>query len=148
MMPVPVTYEVEQQIKLALHKYCESIDTADFDAFAALFERGRWFMVPQPGSQPVRDWLDQHIVLYDGHTYTRHEISNLSIEPTDSPDEAAFNCYVTIWQDLPQEPPKLMVHARFDGSFQRSGEAWWWSTHALTEHYRGDLSGHIKGALG
>lgn len=147
-MPVTVGYEVEQQIKLTLHRYCETIDTADFDAFAALFERGRWFMVSQPGSQPVRDWLDEYIVLYDGHTYTRHEISNLSIQPTDSPDEVAFNCYVTIWQDLPGEPPKLLAHARFDGSFQRSGETWWWYTHALTVQYAGDLSGHIKGGLG
>lgn len=147
-MPITVSYEVEQQIKLTLHKYCEAIDTADFDGFAALFERGRWFMVSQPGSQPVRDWLDERIVLYDGHTYTRHEISNLSVRPTESPDDVAFNCYVAIWQDLPGESPKLMVHVRFDGSFHRSGETWWWATHTAAEQYAGDLSGHIKGGLG
>lgn len=148
MITSTVSYEVEQQIKLTLHKYCEAIDTADFDAFAALFERGRWFMVSEPGSQPVRDWLDEYIVLYDGHTHTRHEITNLSVLPTGSPDETAFNCYVTIWQDLPETPPKLMAHVRFDGSFQRSEQSWWWTTHTATVQYAGDLGGHIKGGLG
>lgn len=144
----PVSYEVEQQVELTLHKYCEAIDTADFAGFAALFERGRWALAPQPGSQAVRDWLDERIVLYDGNTHTRHEMSNVSVHAAETPDEAAFTCYIAIWQDLPGEPPKLMAHARFDGTFRRSGETWWWSTHELTVQYAGDLSGHIKGGLG
>jgi hypothetical protein len=44
-------------------------------------------------------------------------------------------------------PAALMVHARVDGSFQRSGETWWWSV-CSTVHYVGDLSGHIRGGLG
>jgi 3-phenylpropionate/cinnamic acid dioxygenase small subunit len=148
MMPVLASNEAVQQITQALYRYCESIDNADFGAFAALFERGHWFLAPQPGSQSVRAWLDEHVMLYDGHTYTRHEITNLAITGTEDGDATTFACYLAIWQDLPEHEPRLMVHAQFSGSFQRADATWWWSTHAADLRYVGDLSGHIKGSLG
>lgn len=141
------SYDTEQQIRTTLHGYCEAMDDADFDAFAAFFKHGRWFMVSEPGSESVRAWLDRNIVLYDGRTLTRHEIANLVIESPEVSDEASFRCYVTIWQDLPDEVPRLLAHVRFSGTFRLLDGKWWWHDHAMRATYAADLSSHIKDAL-
>jgi hypothetical protein len=142
---VAETYEAEHQIRRTLHRYCETIDSADFDGFAELFEAGQWFMVSEPGAQAVRDWLDAHIVLYEGRTHTRHEIANLIVDSSDAGDTADFRCYVTIWQDVPPAQPELIAHVRFRGSFGLIDGQWRWRTHSIEEDFRSDLSRHIKG---
>lgn len=137
------TYEAERQIAQSLCLYCESVDNAEFDAFAAIFEHGQWFMVSAPGSAPVREWLEAHVRLYDGRTYMRHEFANLRTESC-GPDEVKFSCLMTIWQDLPGEAPNLLVHARHTGTFIRIDRDWRWRTHEVSEDYRGDLSGHLR----
>lgn len=139
------SHHTEQQVRETLHRYCESIDEADFDAFASIFQHGRWFMTDEPGSASVRAWLDQNIVLYKGRTHTRHEIANLIVESSDGSDEASFRCYVAIWQDLPFEVPRLLVHARFSGSFHFLGDRWWWRDHVMNPVYVADLTSHILG---
>ena len=116
--------EAERQIRRTLNSYCERIDSADFDGFARLFERGRWFMVDTPGAEPVLSWLEANIVLHDGKTHTRHEISNLDVEVTNDGHTAEFRCYVAIWQDLPASRPELTVHARFAGTFRLVDDQW------------------------
>lgn len=139
-------HHTEQQIRQTLHEYCEAMDDANFDAFATVFEHGQWFMVNEPGSAPIRAWLDQNIVLYDGRTFTRHEVTNLVVESSEDSDQARFRCYIAIWQDLPDEAPRLLVHARFSGSFRRLDGQWWWHKHVMSPSYTADLSSHIKGA--
>lgn len=139
------SHHTEQQIRETLHRYCEAIDGADFGAFADIFRNGRWFMADKYGSAPVRAWLDKNIVLYDGRTYTRHEIANLIVESGEGSDEASFRCYVAIWQDLPQEVPRLLVHASFSGSFRLLDGQWWWQDHVMNPAYAADLTSHIIG---
>lgn len=100
MLPSP---EASQEISTILHNYCDYFDNADFDAFANLFSHGRWFMVDEDGSQPVREWINEHIVLYDGRPLTRHEVTNLITETSTDSDKTTFRCYVAIWQHLPQD---------------------------------------------
>jgi 3-phenylpropionate/cinnamic acid dioxygenase small subunit len=144
--PVSANHEAERQIRRTLNSYCERIDSADFDGFARLFERGLWFMVDTPGVEPVLSWLEANIVLHDGKTHTRHEISNLDVEVTNDGHTAEFRCYVAIWQDLPASRPELMVHARFAGTFRLVDDQWWWSSHTMTPDFVGDLSQHIRGS--
>ena len=144
---MPVALETERQIRSALHHYCDYFDTAQFESFAGLFEHGRWFMVDQPGSRPVQDWINEHIVLYDGLPLTRHEVTNLVVDEGVTPDEAAFRCYVAIWQHLPSELPRLLAHARFRGTFDSLSRAWHWREHRMSVDYAGDLSTHIKGGI-
>ena len=144
---MPVSHETGQQIQSTLLEYCEAIDRADFAALAALFEHGRWFIMDEPGSAPMRAWLDEHIILYDGQTRTRHELSNVSVEPGERPDAVAFRCYVTIHQYQPSGPPQLLAHVRFHGTFVEREGRWWWSEHEMIADYAGDLGGHIRGGL-
>jgi 3-phenylpropionate/cinnamic acid dioxygenase small subunit len=143
---VSANLEAERQIRRTLNSYCERIDSADFDGFARLFERGCWFMVDTPGVEPVLSWLEANIVLHDGKTHTRHEISNLDVEVTNDGHTAEFRCYVAIWQDLPASRPELMVHARFAGTFRLVDDQWWWCSHTMTPDFVGDLSQHIRGS--
>lgn len=140
------SHDAEREVRAVLHRYCEAMDDADFDAFAALFAHGRWFMVDEPGSAPVREWLDRNIVLHDGRTLTRHEIVNLTVQAEEGSDEAGFRCYATIWQDLPGTVPHLLAHVRFSGSFHLLDGTWWWRDHEMTATYTADLSSHIDGA--
>ena len=144
MSPNP---EAGQEISTTLHKYCDYFDSADFDAFADLFSHGRWFMVDGAGSQPVREWINQHIVLYNGRPLTRHEVSNIITEGGADADEAAFRCYVSIWQHLPENGPRLLAHARFTGTFRRGADGWQWREHVMDLDYAGDLSTHIIGIV-
>lgn len=137
----------EQQVRATLHKYCTAFDEADFKAFAALFEKGRWFMVSRSGSEAVFEWIAEHVLLYDGRPLTRHEITNVLVAAGEHPDEASFSCYVAIWQHLPDTTPQLLTHARFSGTFRQSGTGWWWDQHVMTADYAGDLGHHIKGGL-
>ena len=91
-----VDNEAGRAISAALSRYCTTFDEARFDEFAALFERGRWFMVPEPGAGPVRQWIDRRVVLYDGSPRTRHEVSGLVVDADEDPDKAAFRCSITI----------------------------------------------------
>jgi 3-phenylpropionate/cinnamic acid dioxygenase small subunit len=141
---MPVSYETEQAVRSTLHQYCEAIDTADLEGFAALYEHGHWFLVPEPGAKPVFDWLSKYTILYDGKTFTRHELSNLQVEGSDSADEVTFKCYLTIWQDLPGKEPLLVAHVRFYGSFRQLDGKWWLNTHSAESDYQGDFSGHVR----
>lgn len=142
-----IDFETEQQVRTTLHQYCHTFDRADFVAFATLFEHGRWFMVTEPGSPPVREWIAENVVLYDGRPLTRHEITNVVVTSGASPDEAAFHCYVAIWQHLPAAMPQLLAHARFSGTFRLVAGSWRWYEHVMHADYAGDLSHHIKGGL-
>ena len=142
-----VAEDAELQVRTIVHRYCDTFDRAEFEAFAALFEHGRWFMVSEPGSAPVLDWINENIVLYDGRPLTRHEVSNLIVEAGEGRDDVGFRCYIAIWQHLPEALPKLLAHARFSGTFRRSGDDWRWHEHVMEIDYAGDLSTHIKAGL-
>lgn len=141
------TIEAEHAIRTVLHQYCDYFDTAHFEAFAALFERGRWFMVQEPGSGPVCDWINDNVVLYDGRPLTRHEITNLVVDTPATSGDVRFRCYVAIWQHLPAEAPRLLAHARFSGTFHRHEGGWHWREHTMSADYAGDLSTHIRGGI-
>ena len=137
--------EPEQKISATLEQYCRTFDDARFEAFAALFQHGRWFMVAHPGSRPVLRWIDQHVVLYDGRPLTRHQIGDLIVSAGSDPDEAAFRCGIVITQQLPGVSERLLARARFSGTFRRLDDGWWWHEHAMEPEEAGDLSTHIRG---
>lgn len=142
-----IDFETEHQVRTALHGYCETFDSADFGSFAGLFDQGRWFMVTEPGSQPVIDWINEHVVLYDGRPLTRHEMTNVVVESGKDDHEAQFRCYVAIWQHLPGAAPKLLTHVRFHGTFVRVEGNWRWREHVMVADWAGDLGTHIQGGL-
>lgn len=139
--------EAERAIGAALSRYCRTFDNARFDEFAALFERGRWFMVPEPGRCPVRDWIHHHVVLYDGQPLTHHTVSDIVVGTGDGHDQAAFSCRIKITQQLSGEDERLLALARFTGTFHKEDGRWWWCDHSMYAEKTGDLSTHIKAGV-
>lgn len=137
-------YETHREIERILYRYCLAIDSADFDAFAALFEHGQWFMVDRPGAEPVREWLDRNVILYDGQTRMKHQITNLVIDEDEDGAGASFACYISLWQSVDSSPIQPLAYARFSGTFARVDGEWWWATHEVIADLVGDMSGHLR----
>lgn len=136
--------EAERAIGATLSRYRQTFDEARFDEFAALSERGRWSMVPEPGAGPVRDWIDQHAVLDDGRPLARHEVSEVVVR-AGSDGRTTFACHIAITQELPGGNERCLARARFTGTFRHEDDRWWWCDHAMRAEQTGDLSTHLRG---
>ena len=104
-------------------------------------------MVPEPGSRPVSDWIDQHIVLYAGRPLTHHEVSEVVVSTGRVDDQAVFACNIVITQQLPGEDERLLARARVTGTFRREDDRWWWRDHTMHVEQAGDLSTHVRGGV-
>ena len=138
------SYETHREIERVLHRYCMAVDTGDLDTFAGLFEHGQWAFVSEPGSQPILDWLSEHIHFYDGQTHTKHQITNLVIDADEDAGVASFSCYISLWQAVPGFPVQPIFYGRFNGTFERIDGTWWWKTHEVIQDLAGDMSRHVK----
>lgn len=98
------SYDSEKEIWRTLCAYCEAIDTADLDGVARLWKHGTWPFAGEPGSEPVRRWLDDHVIPYGGQTHTKHQLTNGVIDVDDAAGTASFASYISIWQALPDFP--------------------------------------------
>ncbi|HEY5332100.1 MAG TPA: nuclear transport factor 2 family protein [Solirubrobacterales bacterium] len=137
-------YETHREIERILYRYCTAIDTADFDSFAGLFAKGQWFMVDRAGSEPVREWLEENVILYDGQTRMKHQLTNLVIDEDEDGEGASFTCYISLWQGLKDFPVQPIFYGRFRGTFARVDGEWWWKSLDVTSDLVGDMSHHIK----
>jgi hypothetical protein len=138
------SYETHRAIERTLYRYCTAIDTGDRETFAALFERGQWAFVSEPGSQPVLDWLEENIIFYDGQTHTKHQITNLVVDADEETGRATFQSYISLWQSVPGFSVQPIFYGRFNGTFERLDGAWWWKTHEVIQDLAGDMSRHVK----
>lgn len=139
------SYASEKEIWRTLCAYCEGIDTADFDAVARLWKHGRWPFADEPGSEPMRRWLDDHVILYDGKTHTKHQLTNTVIDVDDEAGTATFTSYASIWQALPNFPLQALIYATFNGTFERLDGRWWWKTMQMVPDLINDTSWHVRG---
>jgi len=143
-MPEETPSASEWQIRRILHRYCDTIDAGDFEAFAAIFERGTWAILEEPGSDAVLRWLKQNVILYDGEPRTKHQMTNLIVDVDDEAGTATFSCYVTVWQALPDFPLQAFSQAKFRGTFEREDGKWWWKRHDSVLGGLGDTSHHLR----
>ena len=137
-------YAAEKEIWRTLCAYCEAIDNADFDRVASLWKHGRWPFADGPGSEPMRRWLEERVILYDGKTYTKHQMTNVVIDVDEDAGTAFFTIYSSIWQALPGTKPELIIYTRLNGTFERVDGRWWWKDLELLPDLVGDTSRHVR----
>jgi hypothetical protein len=137
----------EAAIANLLADYCELFDAGDFEGFAKLFERGRWFATHAkgPGSAPVRRWCEDNVLLYDGLPHTKHVTTNLHL--TLDRDTANVRCYVTIWQGLRDFPLQAIFSGRYHDELARTEAGWHFVSRWALPDVIGDMSRHVRTPL-
>ena len=138
--------ESERAISALMYRYCERIDTGDFAGFAALFEHGVWFMTKEAGSgaAPVRRWLDENIILYDGLPHTKHVTTNVVVRVDEPAGTADATAYIMILQAVTGFPLQPIFCGRYVDTFERVGGIWRWRERGCIPDLYGDMSRHIR----
>lgn len=138
------SHAAEREIYRILCAYCEGIDTGDFDAVARIWEHGRWFFADGPGSEPVRRWLEENLIVYDGIPRTKHQLSNVVIDVDDESGTAFVRCCVSVHQAAPDFPLQPIFVGRMNAEFVRLNDRWWWRSQEVLPDLIGDLSRHSR----
>jgi 3-phenylpropionate/cinnamic acid dioxygenase small subunit len=126
-----------------IHRYCELFDSADFDAFAKQFEHGS-MNGREIGSASLRQWIDDHIVLYEGSPRTKHLTTNVVVDVDEDAGMATARCYVTLVQAIPGQPLAIIGSADYHDRFERVDGAWRWAERTIHNQLIGDSSGHVR----
>ncbi len=132
-----------QALTAMIHRYCELFDTGDFDAFARLFEDGAWFNAA-PGADGVREFIAEHVLLYDGLPRTKDVTTNLIVDVDDEHGSATASSYVTVFQALPDFPLQPIFMGRYQDRFERVDGSWRWRERRVIGDLRGDTSHHTR----
>jgi len=130
-----------------MFRYCELFDTAEFDAFAALFEHGEWHRAG-PGAPAARQWIEENIYLYDGLPQTKHVSTNVIVDVAADRASATGSAYVTIFQALPELPLQPIFSGRYEDQFVRAEHGWQWARREIFGDLYGDLTRHVKTSRG
>ncbi len=132
-----------ETITKMIYRYCELFDAGDFDAYAAQFEHGS-MGGRQKGSAALRQWLDEHIILYDGSPCTKHLSTNVIVDADDEAGTATARSYVTLLQALPGHPLAVIGSGEYHDKFERVDGTWRWAERLVVNHLGGDSSRHIR----
>ena len=132
-----------QQISDMMFRYAELFDTGQFDEFAALFEHGKWHKA-EPGAAAARQWITDHVRLYDGQTRTKHVTTNVIIDVDEDAGTATASAYVTIFQALPDFPLQPIFSGRYQDRLTRIDGGWHWTERRVVNDLYGDISRHVR----
>lgn len=138
-------------IRNLLFTYAERIDLGDLEGVAELFRHGR--IAPGPDAPPEHciEGRDAVLALYrastrlheDGTPRTKHITTNSIIEIDDAAGTATARSYYTVLQQLEDFPLQTIISGRYQDTFQRRGERWWFDTRTMLIDLKGDLSRHL-----
>src|SRR5260370_39072529 len=95
--------DLVQEITPMVPRYCVLFDTGQLDECAAQFEHGQGHKAG-PGAAMARQWIDDHVHLYDGLARTKHVTTNLTVEVEEEAGPAVAQSYITVLQALPDFP--------------------------------------------
>jgi 3-phenylpropionate/cinnamic acid dioxygenase small subunit len=132
-----------EAITRMIYRYCELFDSADFDAYAEQFEHGS-LNGRTPGAAEVRQWIDDHIILYDGSPRTKHLTTNLVVDVDEAADTATARSYVTMLQAVPGHRLEIAGCAEYHDRFQRVDGTWRWAARDVVNSLGGDSSRHVR----
>ncbi len=135
-----------QAILRLMNEYCYRIDAGDLDGFAELFAYGSFSVLGDPsgpasGKQAVLDVL-ANVTLYDGKPHTKHVMSNVQIDVAESADTAAAQCYIILFQALPDFPMQAIFGGHYHDRFVRENGVWRFQSREISADLIGDLSRH------
>jgi hypothetical protein len=135
-----------QAILRLMNEYCYRIDAGDKLGFAQLFEHGTFLLRGDPtgglsGTQALLDMLD-NVILYDGKPQTKHVMSNESIEVHPDGKTASAQCYIAVYQALPDFPLQPIFMGHYFDTFEKVDSAWRFKLREISPDLIGDLSRH------
>ena len=132
-----------KQISDMMFRYAELFDTGQFDEFAALFEHGKWHKA-EPGAAAARQWITDHVQLYDGQTRTKHVTTNVIVDVDEDAGTAIGRAYFTVFQSLPDFPLQPVAAGRYRDRFERHAGSWRFAAREVISDFFGDVSHHVK----
>jgi hypothetical protein len=130
-------------IRSLLGRYCDLVDTADWDGLGALFEHGR--LADEhgheiaSGAEGVAGFFRAGTKLYDGVPFTTHLVANTYLE---APLVARSTFLVT--QGLDDFPLQVIITGRYRDTFARDDDGGLvWKERRFAVSQRGDLTRHL-----
>ena len=135
-----------QDILRLMNEYCYRIDGGDKLGFAQLFENGTFLLRGDPeggltGTQALLDMLE-NVILYDGKPQTKHVMSNETIEIHPDGKTASAQCYIAVYQALPDFPLQPIFMGHYFDVFEKEGSGWRFKRREISPDLIGDLSRH------
>lgn len=134
-------------IQRLMNEYCYSVDTGDFDAMAALFEHGSFQFIGDEdsvltGTKEMRAMLN-NVTLYEGQPNTKHVMSNVQIDVDDNNARAVAQCYITVFQAVPNQfPLQAIFIGCYHDHFERIDSEWRFKQRSISPDLIGDLAFH------
>ena len=143
--------DARDQILNLMYLYAHRFDDAEFEDFAALFERGSVDLGverPLKGAEEVLRFVSERVILYDGSPCTNHLIHNPLIQVEDGGFEATARSYVQILQGVPGRPIEIIATGRYQDRFVAEAGEWRFAERTGRGSLRGDFSRHLRPAAG
>ncbi len=149
------TWESHHAIASLLARYTEIIDAADFAALGELFRHGqiRSSAAPDPaaamrGADFIRDFYAKtNKVHADGTLRTRHLCCNVRIDIDEAADGAAARSAYVVFQATDQLPLQAIVAGRYEDTFARSDDEWFFTDRLIHIDQVGNLEHHLNISL-
>lgn len=133
--------------------YAEAIDAGDFEKVADILADA---VITTEGTDRETVGRAAVLAMYedwtlryeDGTPRTKHVTTNIILEVDEDAGTAAARSYFTVLQATTGLPLQPIITGRYRDTFVRVDGAWRFATrHMITDHL-GDLSHHLKIALG
>jgi hypothetical protein len=132
-------------IERLMTEYVRRIDAGDLEGFAELFRWGTWNH--NRGVAETLQWLQEHVILYDGAPLTHHVMSNVAIDVDLTGSTAAATCYITVFQKTPDDQEAHVITANsYVDSFARRDDGWSFTERVVVRRLAGDTTRHIRGS--
>jgi 3-phenylpropionate/cinnamic acid dioxygenase small subunit len=129
-----------------LVRYCELVDTADWDAVGELFRHGA--LVDgrgnelASGAESVAAFYRSSVRLHDGTPGTKHLVLNIVIRPDGDHAVTARSSYLVL-QALDGFPLQPIITGRYHDHLVRRDGSWTFAERRFFVDLAGDLSRHL-----
>lgn len=134
--------DAAREVEDLLYRYAELIDAGDFAGVGALFAHGT--LAGQRGAAAVQALYEATTRRYDdGTPLTHHAVTNVRIEVDEGAGTARAASYFTVTQATPSLPLQIVVTGRYDDTFQRLDDTWWFAERGMQVDQVGDVSQHL-----
>ena len=137
------------EIRDLLGRYSLHLDAGDFDGVGALFAHGRLALDPDDpstdvvGADAVAAFYRSIVLLHgDGTPRTHHVTHNEVIEAR--PDGIRCRSGFTVFQQTGDLALQPIICGRYDDTFHRVDDAWWFDRRSMRVTLTGDLSHHLR----
>ena len=138
----------KEKILSLLNRYSHTVDGGDIEGFAALYDKGAWYVADSPpnrGSKELLDNVGSKVIIYeDGTPRTRHVNANIELEIDEKAGTATGQRYVTVLQQTHALPLQAIFSGHYHDVFAREEGEWHFVETVIHQPFLGDTSHHLK----